>query len=339
MAATGPYAPAQLTEATARRRQGSEGGLGLSGIERGTRLASPVGLTLALLCFLLPFCSVSCSGPVKADLLTASGLDLAAGGDVGVDVSGIESGLGGLGSGGLSGGASGSGSFSCSPSGSCSGSSSSSSGSHGLGRSGGLGSGLGRSVKPLGGSASSQRLGPFGPSSVDGRAHVEVQPLAIAAAAGLLLGTLLSLLRGRLRVLLVGAAAGAAAVLLVVLHLTLGSSFTDDLRRAAATNRSSSGLSFNLGDPAGFFQLSWGSGYWAALVLALAVALANAGALAASRRPAGATTGPYPAPPGPPPAVPAWSPPPAPPAPAQGPPGTAPPPSPPEPPPLPPPPG
>ncbi|HEY6378292.1 MAG TPA: hypothetical protein VI316_03830, partial [Candidatus Dormibacteraeota bacterium] len=122
--------------------------------------------------------------------------------------------------------------------------------------------------------ATNTHIAPFGPSSTSGQVHVDRQPLAIAAVALLVLGAILALLRGRLRAILAGLAALAAAGCLVALRATLNSSFSDDLKKAAAVP---TGISSAVGlpDPTTLFSLSWGLGWTLALVAAVIAAAVN----------------------------------------------------------------
>jgi hypothetical protein len=280
-------------------------------LERLTRLVSPVTLLIGALLFLLPFCAVTCNGAFGAgssNVISASGANLVTGADVTPDCAALNQAVTALGS-SIANAIGGAGAGAAIPSQvvNCgtNGSSSTSTGSGGLG--GILGSG-----NPIAAAAAAAntKLGPFEPSSTSGQVHVDRQPLAIAAVALLVLGAVLALLRGRLRAILAGLAALGAAGCLVALRATLNSSFSDDLRKAAAVP---SGVSSALGlpDPTSLFSLTWGLGWTLALVAAVIAAAVNlVSVLATGTTPAPARAAPPPAANAPGAPAGAWTPPP-----------------------------
>ncbi|HET9052222.1 MAG TPA: hypothetical protein VFO60_11015 [Candidatus Dormibacteraeota bacterium] len=277
-------------------------------LERVRRFVSPITLLLGAVCFLLPFCAMSCNaGPVGAsgDVVSASGLALVTGGDVSVNCGYLNQiGSAVNGAFGSTTGRTGATPSASSPCGS-----------------------LGSSPSPrrVAPTATNERVGPFdGVGSTPTSVHVAVQPVAVVAAALLLLGALVALARGRSAALGGFVLAAAAAAALVVLRVTLTSSFNDDIKAGSSTSAQQPSIT-GLGgfDPTSVFQLTWGTGWWLSLVaagIAATVSLVALGAGSGARgspSAAGGAQPPWPAPgggwsPPPPPAGGGWSPPPPP---------------------------
>ncbi len=256
-------------------------------LEKLMRALSPVTLLIGAVLFLLPFCAVSCTSPLggqSGDILTASGLNLVAGGDVTPDCTVFNQAAGSIGN-SLGNAFGATGSPTTTNKGSDCGTSSSSSSSS---------SGLGSSGSNPAAALASQKLGPFGASTTAGKAHVDSQPLALVALALLGLGIVVSILRGRIRALLVTLASLGSVACLVVLRITLNSSFSDDIKKAVTSAAASSGGSSSsglgsLGDPATFtnaFSLTWGLGWTLALVAGIAVGAVNLLVFLVGSRPA-----------------------------------------------------
>jgi hypothetical protein len=210
------------------------------------RRASPVLLVLVALLFLLPFCSVSCGGN---DVLTARGTQMVVGGEQTPDLS-VFNRIGAA----------------------FPGSTSSSGGSRGTG--GGV-----ITTSPSGNL--NQSAGPFSEGSDPNKAHVDAQPLAIAALVAVLLALVLSLLRVPRPNLLVAGASGAAAVLLIALQAWLGHRFGNDLAAAQRQQSGSGSLGTFTADLTSLVSLTWSVWYYAALLILIAVAVWN-GVLAAT---------------------------------------------------------
>lgn len=230
------------------------------------RIVSPITLLLGVVVFLLPFCALSCNGGGLApsgDLVSASGIKLAFGGDTSFNCDYINQ-LGSTINGAINSGSETSGSSSFNSTGPCSpnaGSTSTSSSTS---------SGSGSS--PFGGSGN-QKVGPFdGAGSNSTTVHVAMQPIALIAGILFLVGAFVAALKGRAGMLGGLLAAVAAAVAVVVLRITLNSSFNSDVKAAASSSSSSTGSSaFSISgfDPTSIFQLTWGIGWWLALVAAI----------------------------------------------------------------------
>lgn len=222
------------------------------------RRASPVLLVLSALLFLLPFCSVSCGG---SDLLTARGTQMVVGGDETPDLSvfnkvgnSISNSFGGqftapTFSSGARGGTGG-GPFTITPA----------------------------SPKAI---ANTDTAGPFSGSSDPNKAHIDAQPLAIAALIAVLLALGLSLLRVPRSNLLIAGASGAAALLLIALQAWLGHRFNNDLAAAQRQQAASGSLGTFGADLTSLVSFNWSVWYYATLLILIGVAAWN-GLLAAN---------------------------------------------------------
>ena len=266
-------------------------------LERIRRFASPVTLLLGALFFLLPFCAMSCNaGPLgpSGDVVSASGLNLATGGDTSLNCAYLQQ-IGAAVQGIVPRGTITIATPAPTPgTGPC---------------------GVGATRAPASASAS-QKAGPFDGSTSSGDSiHVDVQPVAIVAAALLVLGALAALARGRAGALGGLVLATASAASLVILRVTLTSSFDSDLKASSTqTGGTSAAAAFSGIDPTQAFQLTWGIGWWLAVVAAAIGALASFAALAGGGLPTTAPSGgPVPQPWGPPGAPGTWRPPPPPP--------------------------